>query len=187
MPFEFIKKEIPEIILIKPRVFEDERGFFMETYKKSEFVKNGIKENFIQDNHSKSTKGVLRGLHFQTNPKAQAKLVRCLKGKILDVGVDLRKGSPTYGKHVAEILTEENKHMLYIPVGFAHGFLTLSDEAEIHYKTTQEYSPENDSGIIWNDKTINIDWKNKNPSLSDKDKILKTLEEAKNNFIWKKN
>ena len=138
MSFEFIKTEINEVILIKPKVFEDKRGFFLESYKKSEFYNNGIKEDFIQDNHSKSSIHVLRGLHYQKNPKAQGKLVRCVKGKIYDVAVDIRKNSKTFGKWVGEILSEENKNMLYIPSGFAHGFLTLSDNIQLFegcYKT----------------------------------------------------
>ena len=158
MPFEFKRLGLGDVTLITPKVFGDSRGFFMESYQKSTFVNNGIKDDFNQDNHSKSTKGVLRGLHYQTNPKAQAKLVRCSKGKIFDVAVDIRKNSPSFGKWVGEILSEENKNMLYIPAGFAHGFVVLSDEAELLYKATNEYSPENDRGIRWNDPDINIDW-----------------------------
>ena len=181
MPFEFIKTEIPDVVLIKPRVFSDERGFFMETYKKSDFEKAGIETNFVQDNHSKSVKGVLRGLHFQKEPKAQGKLVRCLKGKIFDVAVDMRKNSPTFGKWVGYELSEENKYMLWIPEGFAHGFLTLEDNTEIFYKVSNsEYSPEHDAGIIWNDEDINIKWPIENIEnliLSEKDKKLPKLRE----------
>ncbi len=122
MPFEFIQTNIPDVILIKPRIFRDDRGFFMETYKYSEFAANGIEEHFVQDNQSRSTYGVLRGLHYQLTPKAQGKLVRCLSGKILDVAVDIRQGSPTFGQWVSQELSEENKYMFYVPVGFAHGF-----------------------------------------------------------------
>jgi dTDP-4-dehydrorhamnose 3,5-epimerase len=188
MPFEFIKTEIPDVILIKPKVFSDERGFFMESYKKSEFEKAGIDTDFVQDNHSKSVKGVLRGLHYQKEPAAQGKLVRCIKGKIFDVAVDIRKKSPTFGKWVGYELSEENKFMLWIPKGFAHGFLTLSKEAEIIYKVSgSEYSPEHDRGIIWNDKTINIKWPVENIEniiLSEKDKNLPTLENADINFVY---
>jgi dTDP-4-dehydrorhamnose 3,5-epimerase len=188
MPFEFVKTVIPEVILIKPKVFEDARGFFLESYKQSDFEKYGIKDTFVQDNHSKSTKGVLRGLHYQKEPAAQGKLVRCIKGKIFDVAVDIRKNSPTYGKWVGYELSEENKLMLFIPKGFAHGFLTLSEEAEIIYKVSgAEYSKEYEKGIIWNDKTINIKWPLENIKeiiLSDKDKNLPTLEEADNNFLF---
>lgn len=158
MPFVFEPTEIKDVILVKPKVFGDSRGFFMETYKKSEFFQNGITTEFVQDNHSKSTRGVLRGLHYQKAPKAQAKLVRCTKGKVFDVAVDIRKDSPTFSKWVGAVLSEENKHMLYIPEGFAHGFVVLSSEAELIYKASDEYSPENDRGIRWNDPDISVDW-----------------------------
>lgn len=182
MPFDFKKLNIPEVILIQPKVIKDTRGFFMESYKYSEFKNNSIDTNFVQDNHSKSFKNVLRGLHFQTNPKAQGKLIRCIKGKILDVAVDLRKDSKSYKKWVYEILSEENKSMLYIPKGFAHGFLTLSDEAELFYKTDEEYSYENDSGIFWNDPEINILWNIENPIISEKDKNLPLLKDLDLDF-----
>lgn len=182
MPFEFEKLEIEGVVLVKPKVFGDNRGFFIESYKKSEFVQNGIDCEFIQDNHSKSTKGVLRGLHYQVAPKAQAKLLRCIKGKILDVAVDLRKDSKTFGKWLKVELSEENHHMLFIPRGFAHGFLVLSDEAELIYKTDNEYSAEHDRGLLWCDNDVNIDWGTEiepafAPILSDKDKIQPTLKE----------
>ena len=139
MPFEYEKQAIPDVILVKPKVFGDKRGFFMETYKKSDFFANGITVEFNQDNHSKSTKGVLRGLHFQKAPHAQAKLVRCSKGRIYDVAVDIRPNSKTFGKYVKVELSEENKHMLFIPEGFAHGFVALSDEVELLYKASGEY------------------------------------------------
>ena len=134
MPFEFEKQKIKDVILVKPKVFGDNRGFFLESYKKSDFYANGIEVEFNQDNHSKSTKGVLRGLHYQANPYGQAKLVRCSKGRIYDVAVDIRPESETFGKYVKVELSEENKHMLYIPVGFAHGFVALTDEVELLYK-----------------------------------------------------
>lgn len=178
MPFNFKKLDIPEVILVTPKVFGDSRGFFMESYQYSTFAQNGIDVVFSQDNHSKSSKGVLRGLHYQKAPKAQAKLVRCSKGKILDVAVDIRKGSQTFGKWVGEILSEENKNMLFIPAGFAHGFVVLSDEAELLYKATNEYSPENDRGIRWNDKDININWNiDFEPLISEKDSKQKFLKE----------
>ena len=185
MPFTFKKLSIPVVVLIEPKVFEDNRGFFMENYKYSEFSDFGIKDNFTQDNHSKSVKGVLRGLHFQMLPKAQAKLVRCIKGEIFDVAVDIRKGSPTFGKWVGEILSEENKKMLYIPIGFAHAFCVLSDEAEINYKSSDEYSQENERAIAWNDPTININWPIKNPIVSEKDAKNDSLDEVENNFVYK--
>ena len=138
MPFEFKPQEIKDVILAEPKVFGDARGFFMETYKKSDFFANGIDVEFNQDNHSKSTKGVLRGLHFQKAPHAQAKLVRCSKGRIYDVAVDIRKGSSTFGKYVKVELSEENKRMLFIPAGFAHGFVALSDAVELLYKASEE-------------------------------------------------
>lgn len=177
MSFEFEKLEINGLILVKPKVCADERGFFMESYKKSEFAAGGIDVEFVQDNHSKSTKGVLRGLHYQAKPKAQAKLIRCIKGKILDVAVDLRNDSQTLGEWIKVELSEENKHMLFIPDGFAHGFIVLSDEAEIAYKTSAEYSAEHDRGLLYNDKILNIDWGFNSPILSEKDKKQPTFNE----------
>jgi dTDP-4-dehydrorhamnose 3,5-epimerase len=186
MPFEFIRTEIPEVIIVKPRVFGDERGFFMETYKKSDFEKAGIDTDFVQDNHSKSVKGVLRGLHYQLEPEVQGKLVRCIRGKIFDVAVDIRRGSPTFGKWIGVELSEENKLMLWIPKGFAHGFLTLSEEAEIVYKVSGgEYSPEHDRNIRWNDPDIGIEWPlGGEPILSEKDKIAPLLKDAEVNFVY---
>ncbi len=178
MPFEFKRLEIPDVVLIKPLVFEDERGFFMETYKKSDFEKAGIKGDFIQDNHSKSKYGVLRGLHFQREPYAQAKIVRAVRGVIYDVAVDLRRNSPTFGKWVGVILSEYNKWQLYIPRGFAHGFLVLSDVAEVVYKVDNVYAPDYEGGIIWNDPGISIDWPVDDPIVSEKDRKWPTLREA---------
>ena len=178
MPFEFERQKIEDVILVKPKVFGDSRGFFMESYKKSDFFANGIDVEFNQDNHSKSTKGVLRGLHYQANPYGQAKLVRCSKGRIYDVAVDIRPDSKTFGQYVKVELSEENKHMLYIPVGFAHGFVALTDEVELLYKASGEYAPQADRGIIWNDKDINIDWEiDFEPLLSEKDKKQPSLSE----------
>ena len=171
MPFEFKKLDVKDVQLIIPKIFNDERGFFLESFKKSEFIANGITDEFSQDNHSKSTKGVLRGLHFQKAPKAQAKIVRCIKGTIFDVAVDLRKNSPTFKKWTGVVLSEDNKHMLYIPEGFAHGFAVLSDTAEILYKASNEYSKEHDRGIRWNDPEIDVNWNiDFEPILSEKDK-----------------
>lgn len=179
MTFEFQKTEIEDVIYVIPQIFGDDRGFFSETYKKSVFVENGINDEFNQDNHSKSRKGVLRGLHYQMHPKAQAKLVRCVKGKILDVAVDIRKGSKTFGNWVSRELSEENKCMLYLPEGFAHGFVVLSDEAEFLYKCSNEYSPENDRGIRWNDPDINVNWGiDFEPQLSEKDKKQPFLKDV---------
>lgn len=178
MPFEFKKLDIEDVQLIIPKVFDDERGFFLESYKKSDFINNGINIDFNQDNHSRSTKGVLRGLHYQASPKGQAKIVRCIKGEIFDVAVDIRKNSPTFGKWVGEKLSEENKHMLYIPDGFAHGFVVLSDIAEILYKASNEYSKEHDRGILWCDPDIGIDWGiDFEPILSEKDRVQPKLKE----------
>lgn len=177
MPFEFEKLEIEDVILVKPKVFGDNRGFFMESYKKSEFEKNGITVEFNQDNHSKSTAHVLRGLHYQSKPYGQAKLVRCVKGKIYDVAVDLRPKSKTFAKYVKVELSEENKQMLFIPEGFAHGFVVLSEEAELIYKASGEYSPNHDRGLLWCDKDININWQiDFDPILSEKDKVQPELK-----------
>ena len=179
MPFKFERQKIQDVILITPKVFGDNRGFFMETYKKSEFYSNGIEIEFHQDNHSKSSKGVLRGLHYQAAPYGQAKIVRCASGRIYDVAVDIRPESKTFGQYVKVELSEENKHMLYIPVGFAHGFVSLSDEVEILYKASGEYNPQADRGILWNDSDINIDWGiGFEPILSEKDKCQPTLKEV---------
>lgn len=178
MPFEYERLEIEDVILVKPKVFGDNRGFFMESYKKSDFFANGIDVEFNQDNHSKSTARVLRGLHYQASPYGQAKLVRCGRGRIYDVAVDIRKNSKTYGKYVKVELSEENKHMLFIPEGFAHGFVVLSDEAELLYKASGEYNPQADRGLLWNDKDINIDWEiDFVPILSEKDKVQPSLKD----------
>lgn len=177
MPFEFRKLEIPDIILILPRVFEDERGFFMEVYKKEDFKKIGINTEFIQENHSKSRFGVIRGLHFQRKPYEQAKLIRCVRGIIYDVIVDIRPNSSTFGKWISIILSEYNKYILYVPRGFAHGFAVLSDYAEVVYLVDNKYMPEYECGIIWNDKDLKINWPIDNPILSEKDKKWPTLRE----------
>ena len=185
MPFEFERQKIKDVILIKPKVFGDNRGFFMETYKKSDFYANGIDVEFNQDNHSKSTKGVLRGLHYQASPYGQAKIVRCGRGRIYDVAVDIRPNSETFGKYVKVELSEENKCMLYIPVGFAHGFVALSDEVELLYKASGEYNPSADRGVLWNDNDINIDWEiDFEPLLSEKDKIQPRLCEINREEIY---
>ncbi len=177
MPFEFERQKIKDVILVKPKVFGDNRGFFMESYKKSDFFANGIDVEFNQDNHSKSTAHVLRGLHYQAKPYGQAKLVRCCHGKIYDVAVDIRPDSETFGQYVKVELSEENKHMLFIPEGFAHGFVVLSNEAELLYKASGEYSQAHDRGVLWCDKDINIDWEiDFEPILSEKDKVQPELK-----------
>jgi dTDP-4-dehydrorhamnose 3,5-epimerase len=184
MPFHFRHLEIPEILLIEPKVFRDARGVFMETYKCSDFIQHGIRENFLQDNYSRSSGGVLRGLHYQKDPYAQGKLIQCLRGRIFDVAVDMRKNSPTFGRWVSAELSEENGFMLYVPPGFAHGFIVLGESADVLYKCTREYSPENDRGIIWNDPEVNILWPVKDPVLSEKDKKHPFLRDADNNFEY---
>ncbi len=170
---------IPDVLLIEPQVFGDDRGFFFESFNQERFEKIlGQKINFVQDNHSKSMKGVLRGLHYQLPPKAQGKLVRVIQGEVFDVAVDLRKSSPTFGKWVGEILTANNKKQLWIPKGFAHGFITLSDTAEFLYKTTDFYSKEHERVIGWNDKTIAIQWPIKNVLLSSKDEDPESFEKT---------
>ena len=179
MSFEFVPQRIKDVILIKPDVFSDKRGFFLESYKKTDFVKNGIDIDFVQDNYSKSQAKVLRGLHYQKKPCEQAKLVRCVKGAIYDIAVDIRKYSPTFKQYVKVKLSEENKQMLYIPQGFAHGFVVLSQGAEIFYKTSSEYNQQADSGIFWEDKDLAIDWGiDFKPIISEKDKLLPILREA---------
>lgn len=181
--FNFIKTEIDGMFIIEPTVFGDDRGYFLETYHYDEFKKAGIDAVFVQDNQSKSKRGVLRGLHFQTK-RPQGKLVRVIKGEVFDVGVDLRKNSPTFGKWVGAVLSDENKRQLYIPAGFAHGFLVLSDEAEFVYKCTDFYDPENEGGIIYNDPNININWPISDDMeilLSQKDRALPSLKSFQNN------
>lgn len=178
MPFTFQRLQIPDVILIEPKVHRDPRGFFAETYKGSEFIENGITERFVQDNWSHSCRGTLRGLHFQKPPRAQAKLVMVLSGEVFDVAVDIRKNSPTYGRWVGLTLSEKNAQMLYIPAGFAHGFCVLSQEADFIYKVSQEYDPLLDSGIFWNDPDIGIQWPISEPLLSNKDKNLPRLKDA---------
>ena len=164
--------KIPDVWVIEPRVFGDERGFFFESYNEKAFNEaTGNTLPFVQDNHSKSVKGVLRGLHYQLPPKAQGKLVRVVQGEVFDVAVDIRKDSPTFGQWVGEVLSADNKKQLWIPPGFAHGFLTLSDTAEFLYKTTDYWSPEHERAIIWNDATLNIEWplNGMQPTLAAKD------------------
>jgi dTDP-4-dehydrorhamnose 3,5-epimerase len=181
MNFELQELSIPDVYRIKAKSFFDARGFFMETYKKSTFDMLGL-PNFVQDNYSQSCYGVLRGLHFQKDPCAQGKLVRCVKGNIWDVAVDIRPQSRTFGKWLAEPLNDDNHHMLFIPPGFAHGFLVLSEQADVIYKTTAEYAPDCDAGIRWDDPDLAIDWPIEIPIVSAKDAELPTLKEYQAKF-----
>lgn len=175
----FIPLTIPDVILFEPKVFGDDRGFFFESFNQKVFEEaTGLAPTFVQDNHSKSTRGVLRGLHYQLPPKAQGKLVRVIQGEVFDVAVDIRKSSPTFGQWVGEILSAENKKQLWIPEGFAHGFVTLSETAEFLYKTTDYYSPECERCIRWDDSVIGIDWDLKEPVLSDKDLLGTVLRDS---------
>lgn len=180
-----IKTDIEDVLIIEPIVFGDHRGWFTETYSKEKFSEIGINIDFVQDNHSFSAqKGILRGLHFQLNPKAQTKLVRCTKGKILDLAVDIREGSPTYKKWVAVELSEDNKKQLLIPKGFAHGFITLTDNVEVQYKVDEYYSPENDRSIRYDDPEIGVDWGIEDPILSEKDLNAPLLKDSNINFKY---
>ena len=183
MPFTFEPLSIPDVLLITPKVFSDERGFFEETYKKSEFNRHNLEMSFVQDNHSFSQKHTLRGLHFQNPPHAQGKLVRCIEGRILDIAVDIRAGSPSFGKWVSAELSGENHRMLWIPEGFGHGFLAKVD-SHVEYKVTREYSKESEAGIIWNDPKLNISWGIDNPLVSDKDSMWPQLEDENVKFLY---
>jgi dTDP-4-dehydrorhamnose 3,5-epimerase len=180
----FLTTEIAGLLVFEPKVFEDSRGYFFEAYNEQIFHEAGINMKFVQDNQSKSSYGVIRGLHYQMNPFAQTKLVRVLDGKILDVAVDIRKNSPTYGKHFAIELSAENKKQLFIPAGFAHGFSVLSETAIVLYKCDAFYNKESEGGIIYNDPSLNIDWKIPagKEIVSDKDKLSPSFAECKNNF-----
>ena len=166
---EIIKTPIKGLLLIKPKIFEDDRGYFFESWSKEFFKNIGLDLDFVQDNQSLSQKGVLRGLHFQNPPFAQGKLVRVIKGAVVDVAVDIRKKSPTYGQHFAVELSEENKTVFWIPPGFAHGFVALKDDTIFTYKCTGVYNKESEGALIWNDEDLNIDWRVVNPLVSDKD------------------
>ena len=177
---EVIKTEIEGVVIIEPRIFHDERGYFYESFSQREFEEKVCKTVFVQDNQSKSSYGVLRGLHFQKAPYSQSKLVRCIKGKVLDVAVDIRKGSPTFGKYVAVELSEDNHRQFFVPRGFAHGFAVLSDVAVFQYKCDNYYNKESEGSIAWNDESLSIDWKIDMDKviLSEKDKNSKPLAQA---------
>lgn len=180
---KFTETELNGVYIVEPQVFEDRRGFFMESWSKQEFEAHGLFYDFVQDNHSSSTgKGTLRGIHFQRGDKAQAKLVRCAKGAVMDVAVDLRPASPTYKKWVAAELSAENHKMLLIPRGFGHGFLTLTDDVEFLYKVDNPYAPEEEGGIRWNDPELRVDWGIDAPILSEKDSKSPYLKDAVTGF-----
>ena len=183
---KFIKSEIPDVYIIEPSVFGDDRGYFLESFNLEKFEVNIFPIKFVQDNESKSSRGVLRGLHFQKPPFAQAKLVRCIEGCVIDVAVDIRKGSPTYGKHVSVELSGENKRQLFVPIGFAHGFSVLSETAVFAYKVDNRYAPAFDSGIRYDDKELNIDWglKEEDIQLSAKDKDLELFKDLETPFNY---
>ena len=178
VPFDFENLKIPEVILIKPRVFNDNRGFFRETFKKSDFREAGIRFDFVQENHSRSSYGVLRGLHYQLPPYNQAKLVRVSKGVVLDVIVDIRTDSPTYAEHMTFLLTDYDNVQLFIPRGFAHGFVAISKNVRFQYKVDNPYAPDFDRGLIYNDYDLNIDWEVQNPIIGDKDKQLPRIKDT---------
>ena len=183
---EVIKTDIEGVVIIEPRIFRDDRGYFYESFSDKEFTEKVCKTTFVQDNQSKSTYGVLRGLHFQKAPHAQSKLVRCIKGAVLDVAVDIRRGSPTYGRYVAVGVSEENHRQLFIPRGFAHGFAVLTPEAVFQYKCDNFYSKESEGAIMWNDADLAIDWR-LNPEdvmLSEKDKLNQLLKDFDSPFDY---
>lgn len=177
MPFKFERTEIPDVVIVEAGAFSDTRGMFKETFKKSDFEAFGITTEFVQDNVSRSQKNVIRGLHFQRYPHTQGKLVGVMKGKILDIAVDLRKDSKTYGKYVSVELNDENNRMLWVPPGFAHGFIAL-EESIVHYKVTNEYNKDSEGGIIWNDPFIKVKWPIEHPLLSDKDMTWGTSKDV---------
>jgi dTDP-4-dehydrorhamnose 3,5-epimerase len=185
---KFTETNLEGVVVVEPAVFGDHRGWFMESYNEAKFKEAGIELTFIQDNQSFSAeKGTLRGLHYQLAPKAQTKLVRCTRGSIFDVAVDIRKGSPNYGKWFGIELSAENKKQLLVPKGFAHGFMTLTEDVEVQYKVDELYAPECDRGIKWNDPEINIEWPiDGQPVLSAKDEKAPLLKDADNNFVWGK-
>jgi dTDP-4-dehydrorhamnose 3,5-epimerase len=169
MPFIFKPTALPGVVVIEPQVFEDDRGFFMETYKKSDFISAGLDVDFVQENHSRSVQGTLRGLHLQRAPRAQGKLVRAVEGEILDVAADIRRESPTFGQWVSVTLSAENRRSVYIPAGYAHGFCVVSPDAQVLYKTTDEYAPELEWGVRWDDPVLGIPWPVSAPLLSSRD------------------
>jgi dTDP-4-dehydrorhamnose 3,5-epimerase len=180
---------LPGLLLIEPKAFGDDRGFFLEFYNRDSFKEFGLAEPFVQDNHSRSKKGVLRGMHYQNNPTPMGKLVKCVHGRIFDVGVDVRKGSPTFGQWFGEILTGDNHKMLYLPPGFAHGFLSLEDDTDVIYACTNVYSPKDERAVVWNDPDLAIKWPLElvggKALVNDKDQTSPGLKNIDTNFVFK--
>ncbi len=184
MPFQFRRLALPDILLVEARIIKDDRGFFQEMFKASAYAANGAPAVFVQDNHSRSQRGVLRGLHYQLEPQAQGKLVMAVRGAIFDVAVDIRRGSPTFGRWVGEELSDQNGRQLYVPPGFAHGFCVLSEEVDIWYKTTSEYAASAERGLRWNDPAVGVAWPVAAPSLSPKDAQMPLLADIETNFVY---
>jgi dTDP-4-dehydrorhamnose 3,5-epimerase len=180
--FERIPTQLPDVVVLKPRIFRDQRGLFAETYRANQFAELGIADRFVQDNHSRSAKGALRGLHYQLR-QPQAKLCRVVSGEVLDIAVDIRRGSPTFGKYASAVLSAENMHQIYVPVGFAHGFVVLSDTAEFLYKCSDYYDPGGEYGVLWSDPALGIDWGAAEPILSEKDSKYPRLAEISQEFL----
>ena len=183
MGFERIDTTIEGLVLVQPQVISDDRGFFFESYRRTEYAKLGIDVEFVQDNHSRSTRGTIRALHFQLHP-GQAKLIRCARGSVYDVAVDLRKGSPTYGQYEAFVLSDKNAHQVFIPVGFAHGFCVTSEEADVAYKVSSYYDPQTERGIAWDDPAIGVQWPVDQPLVSERDRGNPRLEEIADDLPW---
>ena len=185
--FKVNQAPLAGLLIIEPHPFADDRGFFMESYNRDEFAALGFKETFLQDNHSRSQKGVVRGLHYQIKPAAMGKLVSCVHGRVFDVGLDIRKGSPTFGQWYGEVLSEENHKMLYFPPGFAHGFMALEDNSDVLYKCTNVWSPEHERAIVWNDPAVGIKWpldQAGKPLVNAKDAAAPQLKDAETNFTY---
>jgi dTDP-4-dehydrorhamnose 3,5-epimerase len=183
MPFERLDTQIDGLVLIQPKVISDDRGFFFETYRRSDYSDHGVDVEFVQDNHSRSVQGTIRALHFQLQP-GQAKLIRCARGSVYDVAVDLRKGSPTYGRYEAFVLSDKNAHQVFIPVGFAHGFCVTSDEADVAYKVSSYYDGATERGIAWDDPALGVQWPVEQPLVSDRDRNNPRLEEIADELPW---
>ena len=183
MGFERIDTTIEGLVLVQPQVISDDRGFFFESYRRTEYAKLGIDVEFVQDNHSRSTRGTIRALHFQLHP-GQAKLIRCARGSVYDVAVDLRKGSPTYGQYEAFVLSDKNAHQVFIPVGFAHGFCVTSEEADVAYKVSSYYDGTTERGIAWDDPALGVQWPVEQPLVSERDRNNPRLEEIADELPW---